>query len=55
MGNGVPVRELSPLRRDRLVGAAAAVAAFRGAPRVDLDRLRADLDAVANQDLTPRG
>jgi hypothetical protein len=31
------------------------VAAFRGAPRVDLDRLRADLDAVANQDLTPRG
>lgn len=53
--NGVPVGELSPLRRDRFVGAAAAVAAFRGAPRVDLDRLRADLDAVANQDLTPRG
>jgi antitoxin (DNA-binding transcriptional repressor) of toxin-antitoxin stability system len=52
--NGVPVGELSPLRRDRFVGA-AAVAAFRGAPRVDLDRLRADLDAVANQDLTPRG
>ena len=53
--NGVPVGELSPLRRDRFVGAAAAVAAFRRAPRVDLDRLRADLDAVANQDLTPRG
>ena len=30
--NGVPVGELSPLRRDRFVGAAAAVAAFRGAP-----------------------
>ena len=53
--NGVPVGELSPLRRDRFVGAAAAVAAFRGAPRVDLDRLHTDLDAVANQDLTPRG
>lgn len=53
--NGVPVGELSPLKRDRFVGAAAAVAAFRGAPRVDLDRLRADLDAVADQDLTPRG
>jgi len=53
--NGVPVGELFPLRRDRFVGAAAAMAAFRGAPRVDFDRLRADSDAVANQDLTPRG
>ena len=53
--NGVPVGELSPLRRDRFVSAAAAVAAFRGAPSVDLDRLRAALDAVANQDPTPRG
>lgn len=53
--NGVPVGELSPLRRNRFVGAAAAVAAFKGAPRVDLDQLRSDLDAIADQDPTPRG
>jgi hypothetical protein len=28
---------------------------FRHAPGVDLARLRADLDRVANQDLSPRG
>ena len=53
--NGVPVGELTPLYRDRFVSAAAAIAAFRGAPRVHLDRLRADLDNVAGQDITPRG
>ena len=53
--NGVPVGELTPLYRDRFISAPAAVAAFRGAPRVDLDRLRADLDAVAGQELSPRG
>ncbi len=52
--NGVPVGELSPLRRHRFVSADAAVAAFRGAPRVDFDRLRADLDRAADPDLTPR-
>jgi prevent-host-death family protein len=53
--NGVPVGELTPLYRDRFVSAASAIAAFRGAPRVDLDRLRADLDDVADQEITPRG
>jgi prevent-host-death family protein len=53
--NGVPVGELSPLRRHRFVSAQAAVAAFRGAPRVDLDRLRDDLDHAASQEITPRG
>jgi antitoxin (DNA-binding transcriptional repressor) of toxin-antitoxin stability system len=52
--NGVPVGELSPLRRHRFVSAKAAVAAFQGAPRVDLDRLRADLDHAANQEIAPR-
>ena len=51
--NGVPVGELSPLRRHRFVRAQAAVAAFRGAPRVELDRLRADLDRAASQDIAP--
>ena len=53
--NGVPVAELSPLRRHRFVRAEAAVAAFRGAPRVDFGRLRSDLDRGADQDSTPRG
>jgi prevent-host-death family protein len=53
--NGVPVGELVPLRRHRFVPAETAVALFRTAPRVDYARFRADLDAVASQDPTPRG
>lgn len=52
--NGVPVGELTPLRRHRFVSAEAAVAMFRNAPQVDYVRLRADLDAVADQDPVPR-
>ncbi|MGE5693828.1 MAG: type II toxin-antitoxin system Phd/YefM family antitoxin [Candidatus Sericytochromatia bacterium] len=53
--NGVPVGELSPLRRQRFVNAKAVQAAFKGAPRIDFDRLRADLDRVASQGITPHG
>jgi antitoxin (DNA-binding transcriptional repressor) of toxin-antitoxin stability system len=53
--NGIPVGELSPLRRNRFISAEAAVAAFRGAPPVALDRFRADLDRAASQEITPRG
>lgn len=53
--NGVPVGELSPLRRHRFVRAEAALTAFRGAPRVEFDRLRADLDRAASQEIAPRG
>jgi antitoxin (DNA-binding transcriptional repressor) of toxin-antitoxin stability system len=52
--NGIPVGELSPLRRHRFVKADAAIAIFRGAPSIDLARLRTDLDTVASQDLSPR-
>ena len=52
--NGVPVGELSPLRRHRFVRASTAIALFRHAPTVDLVRLRDDLDRVASQELTPR-
>ncbi|MGH9653871.1 MAG: type II toxin-antitoxin system Phd/YefM family antitoxin [Bryobacteraceae bacterium] len=52
--NGVPVGELTPLRRLRFVSADAAIAMFRGAPSVDLARLRTDLDRVASQDPDPR-
>jgi antitoxin (DNA-binding transcriptional repressor) of toxin-antitoxin stability system len=52
--NGVPVGELSPLRRHRFISADAAIAMFRNAPSVDLRRFRADLDRVASQDIHPR-
>jgi len=51
--NGVPVGELTPLRRHRFVQAAAAVELFRNVPSVDYDNFRADLDAVVDQDPTP--
>lgn len=53
--NGVPVGELTPLRRHRFVSADTAVAMFANAPAVDGDRLRADLDALAEQEPAPRG
>jgi prevent-host-death family protein len=52
--NGVPVAELSPLRRHRFIRTDTAIALFRHAPNVDLARLRDDLDRVASQELTPR-
>ena len=53
--NGTPVGELTPLRRHRFVPAETVMAMFRGAPSVDYERLRSDLDAVASHDATPRG
>lgn len=41
--------------RQRFVPMSAVIAAMAGAARVDLKRLRADLDALADQDPTPRG
>ena len=51
--NGVPVGELTPLRRHRFVAAEAAVALFRTAPAVDAQRFRSDLDEVVSQDASP--
>jgi len=53
--NGVPVGELAPLRRYRFVRVETVKAIFQGAPGVELDRLREDLDRQASQDLEPRG
>jgi antitoxin (DNA-binding transcriptional repressor) of toxin-antitoxin stability system len=53
--NGVPVGELTPLRQRVFVPAEAVLAAFAGAPRVVRKRFRKDVDAVLNQDPTPRG
>ena len=51
--NGDPVGELTPLHRRRFTPAEAAVALFRAAPPIDYARFRADLDAAADQDVTP--
>lgn len=53
--DGRPVGELVPLRRHRFVAAAAVVEMFRGAPRVDRERFRSDLDDAADQEIQPRG
>ena len=53
--NGVPVGELAPLRRRRVVNGPALAAAFRGAPNIDYQRLREDLDRWVDQDIDPRG
>lgn len=49
--HGEPIGELRPLRRPRYVAAHVVVEAFRGAPAVDLDALRADLDAFVDQSI----
>lgn len=53
--NGVPVGELTPLRRLRFVAAETVTEIFRTAPAVDGEQFRQDLDDVASQDITPRG
>lgn len=52
--NGVPVGELMPFRQRQFVAAEAAVAVFAGAPAMELDRFRADVDALLDQDPAPR-
>jgi antitoxin (DNA-binding transcriptional repressor) of toxin-antitoxin stability system len=52
--NGVPVGELIPLRKRLFVPAETVLAAFAGAPRVTYRRFRKDLDALVDQDPTPR-
>ena len=47
--NGVPVAELRPVPPRRFVTRGVIADAARRAPRVDADRLRADLYAVVDQ------
>lgn len=44
--NGLPVAELTPLRRSQFAAAATIVRAFRKAPAIDRDRFFSELDAV---------
>ena len=53
--NGVPIAELSPLRQRVFVSTEAVRAAFAGSPRIARARFRKDVDAVQDQDATPRG
>jgi antitoxin (DNA-binding transcriptional repressor) of toxin-antitoxin stability system len=53
--NGVPVGELAPQRRHRFAAAEAVVALFRSAPATSYERFRSDLQAIASQDVAPRG
>ncbi|RRJ86457.1 hypothetical protein EG850_08925 [Gulosibacter macacae] len=52
--NSVPVGELLPLRRARLVDARLVAEMFRAAPRVDGARFRHDLDVSVDQNTEPR-
>ena len=52
--HGVPVGELTPMRRHRFVSTDAVRAMFSSAPPVDGDRLRSDLDALADPSAEPR-
>lgn len=53
--NGVPVGELTPLRRLRFVTAESIAQIFQAAPPIDSEQFRRDLDAVADQGIEPRG
>jgi prevent-host-death family protein len=52
--NGVPVGDLTPLRRRRFVARDAVLAAFAHAPSIDATRFRDDLDRHVEQDIEPR-
>ncbi len=45
--NGVPVAELRPIQRARFVPRATIAEAAARAPRMDIGRFRADLDAFS--------
>jgi prevent-host-death family protein len=51
--HGVPVGELRPVRR-RFVSRQAVAAVMTGAPPIDAERLRADLDSIVDPRIEPR-
>jgi len=55
--NGVPVGELRPLsrRKRKFIPREELVALFEGAPHIDYEQFRADIDRFVDQDPTPRG
>jgi prevent-host-death family protein len=55
--NGVPVGELRSIKKRRrtFISRDEFVALFEGAPHIDYEQFRADIDAYVDQDPTPRG
>ena len=51
--NGVPVGELTPMRRRRFVSAEAVLSVLAGAPRLDPKRFREDVAAAGRDDPKP--
>jgi antitoxin (DNA-binding transcriptional repressor) of toxin-antitoxin stability system len=49
--NGEPLARMVPIRRRRAVPKEEVLAIFAGAPTIDVDELRADLDEAVSQDL----
>ena len=52
--HSVPVGELKPLRRHRMVDARLVAELFRGAPPIDGVQFRIDLDDALDQGIEPR-
>lgn len=54
--NGKPVGELLPIqrRKRKFIPKQELLALFEGAPRIDYEQFRADIDAFVDQDPTPR-
>jgi hypothetical protein len=53
-GRSEGIRELPPRRRRRFVPARELAEALADVPSIDYEQLRADIDAVVDQDPTPR-
>lgn len=52
--DGVPVGELTPVRRRMFVPATALLSALAGAPPIDRALFRKDIDSIIDQDPQPR-
>jgi prevent-host-death family protein len=53
--NGRPVGELLPYKRRQFVPKEVFLEAFKGAPHIDYEEFRRDIDRYVDQDPTPRG
>jgi antitoxin (DNA-binding transcriptional repressor) of toxin-antitoxin stability system len=51
---GKPVGEMGSDRRQRFVSSVVVADIFQGAPRIDMNQLRRDLDTVADPGFEPR-
>lgn len=52
--NGTPIGKLIPLRRRTFAPRDVVMAAFATAPLIDAEKFRADIDAVADQEMPDR-